>query len=1175
VKKKITRRIRHIWHQLIEAVIHLQPTIHRRLHPHLPGLRRFGSRLARVVYGTSALLLMALAVVYLVARLWLPAIAEKKPEIEAWLSKKTAQKIRIEQLDTFWRGLYPGVRLSNVRVYADGGRTVPTVHLRELHLSLDWIPLLWGEVRVDRLYVLGPRLSLERLKDGRFRVSGFAAVEAKEADGAGEPFIAMLFRQHLLEIADGELQWRDHRDPKRVLHFRNVNLSLVNRGARHRLEFRAAFPARLCRDCSIEADINGNPFLNEPWHGYLQLRAVGLDVSALPAILAERLPTGLAGQFSVDLDSRWRDGRVQQVRGHVRAADLRMPVPQLAAPAVLKQASGLVRWRRRAAGWELDARELKFGLAGAGWDAGNLHIEQSGDGGELDLKRINLNDLTAFAVSLRPVAGKDGARLRQTLQLIRQLNVHGHLADLRGEWKGPIVKPGDFRFETDVLQLGLEPVGKSPGVRNLTGRLSIHPRGGEFLLDSTRLAVQMPRLFDQPLEASRASGRFKLIREESHWLLDGEAMELEHPDAQGKGRLLLRIPHDRTQQPHLKLRVEFRNGNGVHAARYYPKTIPPKTLAWLRRSFVSGRVVDGTLLYDGQAKDFPFRQGQGRFEIRARATDMVYAFLPGWKPLTSATAELLIDHARVEVRGRGRLGGLQADNIQVETGIKGARLVKVGLRVHGPFDDFLRTLQEARPAPGQTWKAAIPPTARGSGNGELNLKIEVPLKRGVASIAGDFSLRAGAFKLPNAQVTLDGLTGRVAFTEKGLHDGRLEGRLFGGDVTVRIDSPRHGELRVGAHGVVTADGLKSTLGPAMAGRISGEIPWGASYRIIRGVPHLQAQADLPGLKSSLPAPLNRPDGLTRDKLVIRTLTANRRQHHVDLRAGAELHGRLLFTNENEGWRFARGRVAFGYPRTALPPTPGLHVQARLAAFNLDPWKQFRRPVAKETALPDVFRRVSVDIGDLNGFERAFGRLAIDLVRGRRGWQGTIRGRTANGRLRIDNLGSPRRIELELARLRLPEGLPGAGKRPPEHGDPRRLPSVRLRAQELVWKDRRLGQLELTAEPLADGWSVGRLALTRPEAKFMISGTWRFVKDRHTSDFDLRIHSDNAGETLTAFGIPDQLDRGKVDIQARLSWLGTPADFSPRIVHGEVELKAVKGSFAHRADKPAAKGGKHA
>lgn len=1156
--KKLLPRIRSAWRHLRQWWHRHEPALRRWLHPRLPFLKRQWRRLARLVYVATALVLVALTIVYLVARLWLPTIVDKKPEIEAWLSQKSAHQVRIERLETFWRGLYPGVRLTRVRVYA-GGRTVPAVRLRELHVSLDWVPLLWGEVRIDRLRVVGPQLSFERLRDGRFRVTGFEPVTAGADPADGEDFVDWLFRQRRLEIADGELQWVDHRDPGRVLYFKAANLTLDNRGDRHRLEFRAAFPETLCRDCALVADVRGNPFRQEAWQGRLQLRAVGLDVGALPAILGERLPRGLAGQFSLDLDSRWRDGLVQQVRGHVRAADLRLPARDLAAPVPVRQVSGMVRWRVRDSGWALEVSELRLGLAGHAWETGRLAMAFSADGGEFELQRLDLGDVTALAGALRPGPGDNGERLRAGLGLLAKIRPAGQLADLRAHWRGPIASPADFRFESDVLRLASEPFGNTPGVRNLTGRVSLHPNGGEFLLDSTRLAVQLPRYFEKPLEADRAGGRFRLVRHPDHWLLDGEDMELEHSDAAGRGRMLLRLPADRTQQPHLKLRVEFRNGNGAHAARYYPKNIPPATLVWLKRSIVSGRVLDGTLLYDGQAKDFPFHQGHGRFEIRGRATDLVYAYLPDWPPLTSATAELTIDNARVAVRGAGRVGDLQVDDIRVDTAFVGDRTVRVGLRAHGPFDGFLRTLQEAKPAPGQTWKAVVPPTARGRGLGELNLKVEIPFAHQPAKIAGDYSLREATLFLPGANVSLEALNGKIGFTENGPGTGRLQGRLFGGDATVEIISPRPGELQVGAHGVVKAPGLAPVLGPAMAGGISGEAPWEATFRLRRGVPEFQAQADLPGLKMTLPAPFNRPDGLTRERLAVRTLTADRRQHHVELRAGQDLHGRLLFVNDNQGWRFARGGVAFGSPRTALPPAPGLHLQARVKALDLDAWNRFRRP-GDGGDLPAIVQRLSVEIGALDTLGRRFGRTALDLVRTARGWQGTVQGSTAGGRLRVDSLTAPRRVELELAHLRLPQARPGAAARPAETGDPRRLPSLRLRAQELIWKELRLGRLEIDAEPLADGWSLGRLVLSRPEAKFTSSGNWRVVEGRHQSAVDLAIHSDNAGETLAAFGIRDQLDRGKVDIRARVTWPGPPAAFSPRTVRGEVELKAEKGSF---------------
>lgn len=1143
------RQLRRFWH-------HRRPALQRWLHPRLPFLKRLGSRATRLCYGTTAVLLLLLATVYLAARLWLPTVVDKKPQIEAWLSQKSAHQVRIEGLETYWRGWYPGVRLNNVRVYA-GGVTVPAVQLRELHLSLDWIALLWGEVRIDRLRVVGPRLSFERLRDGRFRVTGFAPVEAKDDDNRGESFISLLLRQHWLEIADGELQWVDHRDPGRAHYFRSVNLTLINSGDRHRLDFRAAFPESLCRDCSVEADIRGNPFLNEPWRGSVRLRTVGLDVAVLPAILAERLPRGLAGNLSLDVDSRWRDGRLQRVRGHVRAADMRLPVRDLTTPVSIRQASGVVRWHRRDSGWALEIDDGRVALAGQPWDAGRLFVEQGADGGGIELQNLNVNDVTAFATGLHPGKTLD-ARGSAGLGALARLRPGGALADLRVEWKGPLTAPTDFRVETDVLRLGTEPFDKIPGVRNLTGRLSANLKGGEFLLDSTRLKVSLPRVFEQPLEAERAGGRLRLTREDDHWRLDGDDLEVEHPHGRGNGRLVLRIPVDRTQQPHLKLRVDFRNGDGAHAARYYPKDLPPATLAWLRRSFVSGRVVDGSVLYDGQEKDFPFHRGQGRFEIRARATNMVYAYLPGWKPLTAANAEVHIDNARVEVRGAGRIGDLQVDNIAVDTALVGDHSVRVGLRVRGSFDGFLRTLQEAQPAPGQNWKAVVPPSARGGGQGELGLKVDVPFAKKPVGITGDFQLRDGALQFPDANFSLEALNGKIGFTEAGPSEGRLQGRLFGGEAMVQILTPRRGELQIGAHGLIKADGLAPVLGPAMAERVAGEAAWEASFRLRDGVPELRAQADLPGIKTTLPAPFNRPNGLTREKLVARTLAANRQRHQIELRAGPDISGRLLFLNDAGGWRFARGRVGFGYARVPEPTAPGLHMQARVDALNLDDWKRFHRATGGE--LPANVQRLSVEIGRLDAMDRRFGRIAFDLARAPRGWQGTVQGLTASGRVRVDSLMAPRRAELELAHLRLPEGRPGVPARPAESGDPRRLPSLRLRAQELIWKEHRIGRLEIDAEPLADGWSVGRLVLSRPEASFTTSGTWRQVQGRHQSEMNLAIHSDNAGTTMTAFGIPDQLDRGKVDIRARLNWTGSPADFSPRLVRGDIELKAEKGSF---------------
>ncbi len=65
------------------------------------------------------------------------------------------------------------------------------------------------------------------------------------------------------------------------------------------------------------------------------------------------------------------------------------------------------------------------------------------------------------------------------------------------------------------------------------------------------------------------------------------------------------------------------------------------------------------------------------------------------------------------------------------------------------------------------------------------------------------------------------------------------------------------------------------LGSQIASRVSGGINWNATWRWSNDAGDLRAEADLRNLKISLPAPLDRPQGLAEEKLVVRTESSTR------------------------------------------------------------------------------------------------------------------------------------------------------------------------------------------------------------------------------------------------------------------------------------------------------------
>jgi uncharacterized protein (TIGR02099 family) len=1122
-------------------------------------VRRAGLAVAGHSLWIGGGLLALLTVLFVVARLLLPGVADRKGDIESYLSRAAGQRIEIEKLGAHWDGLNPGLRAEGVNVFAPGA-VRPAVRLSEVRLSIALLPLIVGEAQINRLVVSHPRLALERLVDGRFRITGIGTV-APEGDGA---VLNWLLRQGWLIIEDGELQWTDRRDDAPPVLLTHVDLSLRNDGDRHEVEISASFPPALCRECALRAEIRGNPLQQTDWSGDFLLRTRELNLEALPRIARELLPARLRGRVTADLEARWADGAPRSLAGPLRLAGLRLPVPHLAEPLDIRVLQGELDWIMRKDGWRLNIADAEVGLRGQPWSAGDLRLDYAAGGSSLTIGRVNLDDVTTFVTTLA-VAPEDRPRVDPWRQALIGLAPGGALERLQLDVNGG----GDYQLEAGIANVSTEVYERVPGVRGLSGHLHLGRDRGEVEITSAGLRLDYAQLFREPFQFREAGGRISWERGARGWNLKGDNLTLAGDDIGATGTLALDLPDD--GGPVIDLNVAVDYADGSHARRYFPaKVLHPETLAWMDSSFLGGRVESASLVLQGPLRDFPYRGGGGRFEIRARVGGAVYNFLSGWMPVRDGDVDVSVLNSDVIVTGRGRLGALQASQINVRTQVEHApgeeRAVTVGARFDGPVAETLAVLRDVKLQPGDpaTWQGYLPEALQAAGDGVLHLGLRIPLDKTETNIAGDYRVTRAVLAVTGAGVRVEDVAGAVQFDGNGPRSGELHGRLAGGDMRLAIATPPRGVTRYEAGGRIPAAGLAPLLGSAMAPNVSGEMAWEGSWSEVG----LRAALDLRGLRATLPAPLNRPDGLMTELLTLRSEFAPRasaRNHVLVLGPGGGVSGRFALAREAVGWRFGSGHIAFGetFP-VGLPYERGVSASVFLDRFDVDAWLAHLPTGARGSAaevvggLPPWIRHLTLDIRALDAFERHFGRLVADLGRTGTGWAGALNGDVIAGRGKIDTTAQRGRLDLDLERLRLPERRPGETRE--SSVDPRDLPTMNVRAKVFELKGRTLGEFEFLAMPVEQGWRIARVALVRPETRIEATGYWLKPGGRSATSVDLRMTSTNLGETLGAFGFPDQMKNGEVELQSSLNWLDNPDSPALANLSGRLTVTARKGGF---------------
>jgi len=1156
---------------LVVRFEHIAQTVRRAarsLRQRLPQpVKRALRRTTRWTLYSTLGVVIVIALGFLAAHLWLPTLAERKGEIESYISSALGNPVTLDRLDTYWDGLNPGVRVKGLRVQS-ATTGLQAIRLKELRLSLAWWPLLTGRIEINSLMLVGPSLTIERQPDGRLRVSGLETSTAAPAD---TDFTQLLLSQKEMIIENGELLWLDRRAGavEESLSVKRVYLDLRNDGDRHRLEFRADFPDNLCADCRVKADIRGNPFSDTSWRGEITVQAHALSTRRLPRVLREPLPSGLAGRFDLRLTSQWRNARPEAVEGRLAVTDLSLPLPGEAHPVVIRALDTSLKWKGHTEAWHLDLVNLRLGLTRPAWLAGQLRVDVQPDRLRFEVEHVDVADLAVFAAAL--------PREHALLSWLRAAQPTGNLNRLRLALAGPVATPSGYRLDGELRNLRFAAHERVPGVRGLSGQVSLSEEGGEFRLDSGEIRLTLPRIFREPLTLQRLSSRIRWRQNPEDWFVQAQDIALSARDGRAQGDFELRLPKDKSVSPVLKLRADFSDGDGRQTARYIPLITPDGLRAWLERAVVSGWVTDGSVLFHGALRNFPFRDGKGQFEVHARVKDGVLNYLPDWAPLRNIEAELyftgtgmLITSARSKIQTLdvGRVVAAIEDFKAPDGAV-----VTVNGRVTGPLQETLNVLVDSKTP---RFAALVPDGLRAEGDGLLTLGLRIPARDPKAStIAGLYRFQNNNVEFPFRAVRVEHIQGGMEFSEAGLRTGKLNAQMLGGDVVLKVEpnAARAGEARVELHGTLAQAGLVKVFGPELSPLVRGQVPWKARVLSRREGSELLIEADLRDLELRLPAPLAKAQGDPL-RLQVRTSALGENGQVLDLQAESRVTGKLAFERATSGWTFTRGRIGIGEKVTQLPPQPGLQLSLLLPALNADDWWPLLRQNLNgsgDSSWLNVLSRVNADVESLEAFGRGFGRFNLDIGNTTGNWQGRVQGDAVVGQFAVTrpvptglplvagNVVAPDRpaIHLTLEKLILPPAR--ASNEEEAVLDPRGLPPLHVKSESFTAADKELGALEFNALPATNGWKIASLKLTRPESSLTANGLWGIdSRGQQSTQIDATLTSTDFGRLLETLGYTDEVIGGKLTLQSSWSWPGAPSAFRPARTDGDLTLALTKG-----------------
>ncbi|MFA9439661.1 YhdP family protein [Uliginosibacterium sp. sgz301328] len=1100
----------------------------------------------------------------------MPQVGMHRDDIADALSRALGLRVQISELQAEWTGLRPEIHIRGLRIFDRADR--PALELPSVDATLAWSSLWRQQIVTQRLTLSGTHLAIRREADGGIFVAGLQ-VNANDSKG-GDGFSRFVLGQERIDIRDASLSWRDMQRAAPQLELDDVNLRLINSGARHRVALRAAPPAAMAAPLDIRADLRGRSFADlSGWRGAVY---VGLDRADL-AVWSQWIdyPVDLpAGKGGVHAWVNFEGNKVAGLTADVALRDVTLRAQPDLPELHLSELSGRLRGAVRAGDMSFSADRLQLATADGirmaparlalrtvgATDAHPQRVEASAANIDLD----TLHHLSTYI----PIP--DAERIS-----LEEASPTGHVTELSFNWQGPgadaAAQPMRFTAKAKFDNVSVRPRGAIPGVEGLSGAIDGNERSGTYdvtIRGGLHLPAEMQTPF-LPLERATLRGGWSHRDVKGADTLAVQVREghIVNPDAAGtvSGEWLA-TGHSGS----IDLTGRFTHAKAAAVWRYMPISVPTTVTDWLRGHLISGEVRDISLRLAGELDRFPYRNDpkQGVFTVQGHIADARIEFAPGWPGLQGVRGSLLFDRTRMLIQAdTGRYGAARVSGVKVEIPDLedvGKQVLTVDGRAAGPTKDFLDYVANSHLA---DLSGHFSRQTTAVGNGELDLHLAMPLHDGAhTQVKGTYRFINNQIKLFPSLPEFRNTNARLAFTEHGLSMPELSAEFIGSPLRARGETDSDGTLRFDGTSTVPVEALRQLADTDMLQYLSGSFDARVGVTIRKGLAEVAVTSSLIGVKSNLPAPL----GKGASEPLPSTLTWRNAGIGDTAPAGGDGQSwRFKIGNRGEvmweeactpagGCRMSRGAVAVG--DSASLPERGIRLSGRFQRLDVDAWKPIVLAASTEgpSAGAELAAGAVVQADELVAAGHVFRKVTGRVLRQGGDYVVRLEGPDIAGDITWQGAGQGRMLA-HFSRLAL---QPVKGDAPAASGmvEQKSLPAFDIVADDFSVQGMALGRLQLRANNAGDEWRLEHLSVDSADNHLNGSGVWRPFGARRVMMMAFTLESEDAGKLLARLGYPDSMRGGRTEVKGSVSWRGSPGGIDFPTLNGTLDLEVDKGQF---------------
>jgi len=1092
---------------------------------------------------------VTLAVMLSAARLLLPGMSEYRAQLQSVAQKVLGQPVRIGSLDAAWRGLSPVLKLNQV-VIRDPRLPGGELGIDEVHVALDIV----DSIRNRQWITAGVRLIGIHL---RLQTNLLERSTAQQ----DSRLLAWLLLQESIAIEDVQLDWSDPGLFAEPVRLTDLSLQLVNENDRHQFALQTALPASLGSSLKAAADLYGKGADLRNWNGRVYLKTEGLALAAVQHLFPD---PAIVASGALDLEL-WAGIHKQQVNWGsgsfaLHAARFRNATAD-AQEISAERLSSRFQWQAVEQGWKAALNGLEMQREQKiSWPATDVQLSiETGSALRIEggMTLVVLDELNAL-LPLVPWVDADA------LAMIDRLQPQGRLRDAGFRFSLVSGKQPAFSARARIEDLQFAANGGLPGVRGLSGSIEGNLQSGNLYLQSSRAALSIPGLFPAALDLEQLDGVVHWQRYADLFRIESKRLTMQSSSLGLSTRWQLDWPYAQSS-PWLDMQLALDDLPIAEVRRFLPERVmPAKAVAWLQRALVSGTATNARMLLQGRLDRMPFDRHSGRFEARFDFEDTVLDYHPTWGQLDELGGTAVFTGRSMHITGTtGRI--LESPVQRVVASIRD--LKHPLLEIRGTAGGTLAGMLEyTRSSPLGARFGRLIDGLESSGDAQLQLELDIPLKRGLGKIrvSGDVALDGNDLVPGSSGIGLTDIHGVLHFTGQGISVDKASAQLLGQPVRVAVyrkGKSGHSRTVVDIDGKLKLVRLVQKKNAVFGPRFSGAARWRALLNIQNqpspGLPQvtLELRSDLKGVAIDLPAPFAKAADSSRD-LRIRWTPGQESKRPLSIRYAGLADAALLLAQNMQGVR--KLHIRFNGGKAELPEQDVVHLSGHVAELDLLPWVDvFASKPAGAAKSPPLTVDLSVEDFRLAGFDAKNIQVNSSMPDP---WYFKVAGEGASGWVRwvFADRAVPARVMANLQYLVVNRREQNGTRTPARTMHPRALPELDITVADLNWEERDLGSIRVVGKRSQQGVGFETLNMDSSALVLRGSGAWLERDGRQLCRFSARVEGGELGELAALLKTGNTVKGGKLDGNVQLNWPGSPADFSLQTLEAEFDLRARDG-----------------